>query len=168
MNGNCCVPPMQGGMSGGNGFGPTNSAVSYIDWGGRYSASPDYDAAGSPHGYYGPPAVAAMLQNAMRPAHAPPPPPPMLANMMQSQCPPGYMPMSQLMNKRSRAGPDLANDEYWLRREQEVRTGLLGGSAHVPQGTKAYFPSEPTTPGRYTYTKPASRSSRRRSSSPRR
>ena len=60
-----CGPQGPGAIPNGPGWtsgqGSSINTVSFIDWGGRYSASPEYDSLGSPHGFYGPPAVGAML-----------------------------------------------------------------------------------------------------------
>jgi len=47
-----CNPCQQQVVAGGY----SRQAFSYVDFGGKYSAAPEYDAIGSPHGYYGNPA----------------------------------------------------------------------------------------------------------------
>ena len=41
----------------------TSNTTTIVDWGGRFSASPQYDSKGSPHGFYGPPQIASIMNN---------------------------------------------------------------------------------------------------------
>ncbi|KAJ9442822.1 hypothetical protein DIPPA_32958 [Diplonema papillatum] len=61
---NCGPAQPQGGM-----HTPMRTVTSYADFGGRFSNSPKYDAAGSQHGYYGPSDVAQLLARDSRATH---------------------------------------------------------------------------------------------------
>eukprot|EP01059_Diplonema_ambulator_P032064 TRINITY_DN60_c4_g1_i1.p1 TRINITY_DN60_c4_g1~~TRINITY_DN60_c4_g1_i1.p1 ORF type:complete len:335 (+),score=51.49 TRINITY_DN60_c4_g1_i1:83-1006(+) len=165
MQHDCCA------HLGGGGYGTSTTqiqaprTVSYIDWGGRWSGSPEYDAKGSPHGFYGPPAVATMLQQMgngrnMGPVGGGPGamngcgPCGGMGPGMGGMGPQGYIPNHYgnaypPMQHATANKPDTSHDEYYQKREQEIRTGQISQGPR-PQGTKAYYPETPTEPGRYT------------------
>eukprot|EP01061_Rhynchopus_euleeides_P001903 TRINITY_DN11425_c0_g1_i1.p1 TRINITY_DN11425_c0_g1~~TRINITY_DN11425_c0_g1_i1.p1 ORF type:complete len:312 (+),score=65.88 TRINITY_DN11425_c0_g1_i1:54-989(+) len=139
------VPNGQGWVSGAGNSGNT-STVTYVDWGGRFSASPEYDAKGSPHGFYGPASIGALMNNnnpCQMGGFGAQPQGMMPGGMMGAMggmggacCVPGgggYGVPNHFGNAyptaeggRGRAfAPDVSHDDYYQRRERELRGGYV-------------------------------------------
>eukprot|EP01063_Lacrimia_lanifica_P009467 TRINITY_DN16464_c0_g1_i1.p2 TRINITY_DN16464_c0_g1~~TRINITY_DN16464_c0_g1_i1.p2 ORF type:complete len:271 (+),score=72.51 TRINITY_DN16464_c0_g1_i1:76-813(+) len=99
----------------------STATFSYVDFGGRFSASPEYDAQGSPHGYYGPPAALTFANNQLA-CSAPPVPPCDPCAGGQAHGTPAFY-----GNAYPGANPTKAQhrafDQYYQMRERELRGG---------------------------------------------
>eukprot|EP01060_Flectonema_neradi_P036952 TRINITY_DN729_c0_g1_i1.p1 TRINITY_DN729_c0_g1~~TRINITY_DN729_c0_g1_i1.p1 ORF type:complete len:302 (+),score=48.96 TRINITY_DN729_c0_g1_i1:48-953(+) len=189
-------PMMRGGGCGGCGGGggavpcgsgwiapmQTSNTTTMVDWGGRFSASPEYDAKGSPHGFYGPPQIASIMNN----PHA---------AMANNNCcgqvcgvrgggfggVGGYIPNhfgnAYPGQRNNMTKPDTTNDDYYQQREMELRTGRTIEPGRIPVAqpvtttTTTYVPSSPPRrvsrrrSRRTTETQPRPLSTRRRTHS---